>query len=295
MKKVKVGQYILTAIMGIYAVVCFLPLVLVVVVSFSSNESIKNKGFSFFPEEWSLDAWKHVLGFGKQLIVSYGVTIWITLAGTVFALLVMSMLAYTLSRSCFMLRKQLSMMLLFTMLFNGGTLANYMIKTTMYGLKDSLWVLILPGIGCMNVIIMRTYIQNTITDSLIESAKIDGAREFRIFGQIVLPLMKPTMAAIGFRLAVSYWNDWMNAYLFIESPNKTPLQLLLVRVEKEIDYLLSNAGEIPPEVYAEAVKKMPQEPTRMAILLAVLGPIMIAYPFFQKYFVAGLTVGAVKG
>ncbi len=293
-KKVKAGQYVLTAVMGLYALICLLPVVLVIIVSFSSDASIKSKGFSFFPDEWSLSAWEYVFGFGKQLVVSYGVTIFVTVVGTVFSLLVMSMFAYSLSRSCFMLRKQLTIMMIFTMLFSGGQLATYMVETTMYGLKDNIWALILPGIACMNIIIMRTYIKGTITESLIESAKIDGAGEFRTFVQIVFPLMKPTLAAVGFRMAVNYWNDWQKAYLYISSPNKTPLQLLLVRVEKNIDYVLNNAGEMSPQEYAEALHNMPQESARMAILLAVLGPIMIAYPFFQKYFVKGLTVGAVK-
>ena len=294
-KKVGIGQYILTAVMGSYALICLAPVLLIIIVSFSSDESIKNKGFSFFPESWSLQAWEYVLGFGRQIVVSYGVTIFITVAGTLLSLIVMSMFAYALSRSCFMLRKQLSVMMLFTMLFSGGQLATYMVETTMYGLKDNLWALILPGIGTMNIIIMRTYIQNTITESLMESAKIDGAGEFRIFCRIVFPLMKPTLAAVGFRLAVNIWNDWQKAYLYINSPEKTPLQLLLVRIEKNIEFVLNNAGELSAAEYAELSQNMPQDSGRMAILLTALGPIMIAYPFFQKYFVKGLTVGAVKG
>ena len=247
------------------------------------------------PESWSLKAWEYVLDYGKQLIVSYGVTIYVTVMGTLLGLVVMAMFAYALSRSTFMLRKQLSMMMLFTMLFSGGQLATYMVETTMYGLKDSLWALILPAITTMDIIIMRTYIQGTITESLVESAKIDGAGEFRTFWQIVFPLMKPTLAAVGFRLAVTKWNDWQKAYLYIDSADKTPLQLLLIRIEKNIDFMLNNAGDLSAVEYAELSQNMPQESGRMAILLTALGPIMIAYPFFQKYFVKGLTVGAVKG
>ncbi len=294
-KKIKVGQCVLTAVLGIYALICLLPIILVIIVSFSSSDSINSKGFSFFPEEWSLKAWEFVFGYGEQLVISYGVTIFVTVAGTIFSLIVMSMFAYTLSRSNYVLASPLSAMMVFTMLFSGGQLSSYIVNTTMYGLKDSLWALILPGVGCMNIIIMRTYIKGTITEALMESATIDGAGEFRIYLQIVLPLMKPTLAAIGFREAVSYWNDWQRAYLYITDPKKTPLQLLLIRVEKNIDYVLNNADNISPLEYAEAMKNMPKEPARMAILLAVLGPIMIAYPFFQKYFVKGLTVGAVKG
>lgn len=294
-KKVGMGQYVLTAVMGLYALICLAPILLIVIVSFSSDESIKNKGFSFVPESWSLKAWEYVLDYGKQLIVSYGVTIYVTVMGTLLGLVVMAMFAYALSRSTFMLRKQLSMMMLFTMLFSGGQLATYMVETIMYGLKDSLWALILPAITTMDIIIMRTYIQGTITESLVESAKIDGAGEFRTFWQIVFPLMKPTLAAVGFRLAVTKWNDWQKAYLYIDSADKTPLQLLLIRIEKNIDFMLNNAGDLSAVEYAELSQNMPQESGRMAILLTALGPIMIAYPFFQKYFVKGLTVGAVKG
>ncbi len=294
-KKESVGQYILTFVMGFYALICFLPLLLVVIVSFSSNESITAKGFSFFPDSWSLSAWEYVLGFGKQLVVSYGVTFFITVMGTLWGLVIMSMFAYTLSRSNFMLRHLLTPLMIFTMLFSGGQLSTYMVETTMYGLRDSLWALILPGIGAMNVIIMRTYIKETITESLIESARIDGAGEFRVYVQIVFPLMKPTLAAVGFRLAVGIWNNWQKAYLYITSPEKTPLQLLLIRIEKNINFLINNAGTIDPAEYAAMMERLPKESGRMAILLAALGPIMIAYPFFQKYFVEGMTMGAVKG
>lgn len=294
-KRIGIGQYVLAAFMGVYALICLLPILLIIIVSFSSDESIRSKGFSFFPEGWSLKAWEYVVGFGRQLVVSYGVTIYITVMGTFLGLIVMAMFAYALSRSTFMLRQPLAFMMLFTMLFSGGQLSTYIVETTMYGLKDSLWALILPGIATMNIIIMRTYIQGTITESLVESAKIDGAGEFRIFWQIVFPLMKPTLAAVGFRLAVNKWNDWQKAYLYIDSADKSPLQLLLIRIEKNIDFLLNNAGELSAEEYAELSRNMPQESGRMAILLTALGPIMIAYPFFQKYFVKGLTVGAVKG
>ncbi|MBQ7840182.1 MAG: carbohydrate ABC transporter permease [Lachnospiraceae bacterium] len=294
-KKLGLGQGILTACMAAYAIICLLPMLLIVVVSFSSDASINSKGFSFFPTEWSLKAWEYVGGYGKQLIVSYGVTIFITVVGTVLGLLVMSMFAYTLSRKCFELRKHLAILMLITMLFSGGQLSTYLVETGMYGMKDSIWALILPGISAMHIIILRTYIQSNVPDALIESAKIDGAGEYRTFWQIVFPMMKPSLASVGFMKAIAIWNDWNKAYLYITSPNKTPLQLLLIRVEKNIDYLIQNQSDIPASEYAEMMKTLPQESGRMAILLTALGPIMIAYPFFQKYFVKGMTMGAVKG
>lgn len=294
-KKLSIGQMVLTVLLGAYALACLLPMVLVVVASFTSDASIQKNGFSFFPEEFSLSAWKYVAGYGEQLIVSYGVTIYITVVGTVLSLLVMSMFAYSLSRKCFDLRKYLAIYMLITMLFSGGRLSSYIIETTVYGLKDSIWALILPGMSAMNIIIMRTYIQTNISDSLVESAKIDGAGEFRIFWQIVFPMMKPTIASVGFMQAVTYWNDWQKAFMYISSPEKTPLQLLLIRIEKNVEFLLENAANISAAEYMELMNSLPQESGRMAILLTAIGPIAIAYPFFQKYFVKGLTVGAVKG
>ena len=281
MKKAGVGQWVLGILLGVYALACLLPVVLVVIVSFSSDASISAKGFSFFPAEWSLKAWQYVGSFGNQLLMSYGVTILVTVGGTLFGLAVMSMFAYTLSRKCFALRKYLSVFMLITMLFSGGQLSSYIINTSMFHLRDTIASLILPGIATMYVIILRTYIQTNVPDSLIESATIDGASEFRTYLQIVL--------------AVGYWNDWQRAFLYITSPGKTPLQLLLIRIEKTVDFLLQNANEMSPEEYAELSANLPRETGRMAILLVALGPIMVAYPFFQKYFVKGLTVGSVKG
>lgn len=289
------GQLVLTAVMGAYGILCLLPMLLIFIVSFSSDHSIETKGFSFFPSEWSLSAWDYVANYGKQLAVSYGVTIWVTVSSTVLGLVVMSMFAYVLSRKTFRLRKFLSIYMLVTMLFSGGQLSTYIIETSVYHLKDSLWALILPGITTMNIIILRTYIQSNVPDALIESAKIDGAGEFRTFWQIVFPMMTPSLASVGFMTAVGHWNEWQKAYLYITSASKTPLQLLLVRIEKNISYLLENQGEIPVSEYMDAVNNLPKESGRMAILLTAIGPIMIAYPFFQKYFVKGLTVGSVKG
>jgi multiple sugar transport system permease protein/putative aldouronate transport system permease protein len=294
-RKMNLGQIVITIVMTVYAALCLLPMLLIVVVSFSSDESIKKNGFSFFPEEWSLKAWKFVLGYGKQLLVSYGVTIFITVVGTLLSVAVMSMFAYCLSRKSFELRKTLSVFMLITMLFSGGQLSSYLINTSVYGLKDTLAVLILPGIGAMNIIILRTYIQGNVHDSLIESAKLDGAGEFTIFTKIVLPIMKPAIASVSFMQAVTYWNDWNKAYLYIESANKTPLQLLLIRIEKNIQYILTEQNLLSAEEYASIIKDLPTDSGRMAILLTAIGPIMIAYPFFQKYFVKGLTVGSVKG
>ncbi|MBR1742009.1 MAG: carbohydrate ABC transporter permease, partial [Lachnospiraceae bacterium] len=188
-----VGQHILGICLFLYTAFCALPIILIIVSAFADENSLVKEGFSYFPSKWSTSGMSSVLRYGKQLAVSYGVTILVTVAGTFVGLLFMSMLAYSLSRPEFRLRKFLSLYLLIPMLFNGGQLSNYIIFTSVYNLKDSLWVLILPMcVTTMNVIILRTYIQNSIPEELMDSARIDGANEYRTFFQITLPLMKPT-------------------------------------------------------------------------------------------------------
>lgn len=287
------GQYVLAVILGILALCCLLPVLLVVVASFSDEGSITRNGFTFFPDAWSLEAWKYVIGFGKQLLISYGITISRTILHTLGSLVVMSMLAYTLARRQFPLRGFLSMMLLITMLFNGGRLSNFLIYTTVYNLKDTYLVLVIPAVTAMNVIIIRTYIQTNVTDSLIEAAKIDGAGEFRVFAQIVVPLLPPALASVGFMHAVGIWNDWETGYMYIQSDNLLPLQNLLRRVENNVQLL--NNPNISIQAALGISEALPAQSARMALLLTVLGPIMIVYPFFQKYFIKGLTLGSVKG
>lgn len=293
-KKTK-GQWILLGALILLALACTLPLVLIVIISFSSDASIAEKGYSFFPTEWSLAAWEYVLGYGKQLLVSYGVTIFVTVVATVLDMVVETMFAYTLSRSNFRLKKYYAMMVLITMLFSGGQLASYMVNVTWYHLKDSLWVLILSGVSAIHVIILRTYIQGTVSEALIESAKIDGAGEFYTFVKIVVPCMKPALASVAFMKAIANWDAWENAYLYITSPEKTPLSLLLMEIENDIQFLAQNADNLSPSEYDQLVANLPTDSGRMAILLAAIGPILIAYPFFQKYFVKGITIGSVKG
>lgn len=210
-----------------------MPLLLVLVASFSSDASLRKKGFSFVPNEWSTEGWEYVLSMGSQLLLSYRNTILITIVGTLVSLLFMAMLAYVLSRRTFVWRKAFSMILLGTMLFSGGQLSSYMINTTVYNLKDNMLILFIPAISAMHVIIMRTYIQENISASLVESAKIDGAGEFRIFSQVVIPLMSPALASVGFMTAIGYWNNWEKGYLYIKTQSKLPLQTLLMQIEKK--------------------------------------------------------------
>lgn len=294
-EKKGLGQYILGFFLLLYTLFCFLPVVLVFINAFADEKSITQNGFSFWPEKWSMAGMTAVLRYGEQLLTSYGVTIFVTVFGTFLGLMVMSMYAYSMSRKEFRLTKFLSVYLLIPMLFNGGQLSGYIVFTSTYGLKDSLWLLILPlCVTTMNVIILRTYIANSIPNELMEAAKIDGAGEYRTFFQITLPLLKPSMAAVGFMMATAYWNDWQNALLYITTDSKKPLQLLLVNIQKSIEFLLNNVN-VPASVRAAMGGSIPQYSATMATVIVVIGPIMVVYPFFQKYFIKGLTVGSVKG
>ncbi|MCR5502673.1 MAG: carbohydrate ABC transporter permease [Lachnospiraceae bacterium] len=289
------GQYVLWLILFIFTLFCFLPVLLVFIAAFTDEKYITQHGFSFFPKVWSMVGFNSVMRYGAQLGRSYYVTILVTVVGTLMGLLFMSMYAYAISRKDFRLSRFLSVYLLIPMLFNGGQLSGYIIFTTYYNLKDSLWLLILPlCVTTMNVIILRTYIVNSIPSELMEAAKIDGAGEYRTFFQITLPLMKPSLAAVGFMMATAYWNDWQNALLYITSDNKKPLQLLLVNIQKSIEFLLNNSN-VPASVRAAMGGTIPQYSATMATVIVVIGPIMVVYPFFQKYFIKGLTVGSVKG
>lgn len=296
-KKPSRGQYVLAVILGLFTLFCLLPVLLVVIVSFSSEASVAAKGFSFFPSEWSVKAYDYVLKFGRQLLVSYGVTTFVAVFGTLLSLWLTSMFAYSLSRKNFNWRNGLSVYLLITMLFSGGTLGGYLINTNVFHLKNTLWVLILPGcITTMNVIVMRTFINTNVPDSLVEAAKIDGASDYRLFFVIIVPIMAPVLAALGFMTAIGHWNQWMTSYLYITKSELTTLQHMLMKIEKNLDFLKEQLaqGQLSPE-QIEEFKNAPSETARMAMLFCTLGPVLVVYPFFQRFFIKGMTVGAVKG
>ena len=295
--KVTRGQVVLAVIILLFTILCFLPVALVLVVSFSSDVSIAERGFTFFPSSWSTGAYKYVFSFGGQLIQSYKITIFETVVGTLLTLLLTSMFAYALSRKDFMLRGPLAIYLLITMLFSGGMLGGYLINANVYHLRNSLLVLVVPGcVSTMNCIVMRTFINSNVPESLIEAAKIDGAGEVYTFFKIVMPIMAPVLASIGFMCAVGHWNEWQTSMLYIDDSNKATLQLMLMRVEKNIEFLKmrESMGNLS-DLELKELNSVPTMSTRMALLFCTLGPILVIYPFFQKFFIRGMTIGSVKG
>ena len=276
------------------ALICLLPALLVLIVSFSSEASIRMKGYSFVPNELSLAAYAYLArqtGYiGRAFLNSIGVTV----VGTVIGLVTTSTMGFALSRPNYRLKSFFTWFIFIPMLFSGGLVASYMINAHILHLKDTYWALILP-ICCSSFycIIMRTFFQTTVPDAIIESAKIDGARMIRIFVQIVLPISLPAIATIGLFLTFAYWNDWMMAKYYI-SGNKHdlfPLQYVLISLEENISFLTRNSQNMT----AGTASNVPSETVRMAMVVVSVVPIALSYPFFQKYFVSGLTIGAVKG
>ena len=276
------------------ALVCFMPALLVLIVSFSAESSVVSKGYSYWPNAWSLESYRY-LGrqieyIGRAFLNSIGVTV----VGTVMGLVLCSTMGYALSRPNYRLRKFFTWYIFIPMLFSGGLVASYMINAQILGLKNTYWALILP-ICCSSfyIIIMRTFFQTSVPDAIIESAKIDGARQIRIFVQIVLPISLPAVATIGLFYTFAYWNDWLMAKYYLNSNMQDlfPLQYVLISLESSIEFLSRNSQFMAP---GEA-SKVPAETVRMAMVMIAVVPIACSYPFFQKYFISGLTIGAVKG
>ncbi|SFB54598.1 putative aldouronate transport system permease protein [Cohnella sp. OV330] len=280
-------------IAGIFAFLCVFPFVFVVIISFTEEKTLATDGYRIIPKAWSLDAYQYIFKTGDTLLRSYGVTILVTVIGTVVSLLLISLYAYAVSRRSFAYRRFFSLFAIFTMLFSGGMIPTYIVVTQLLGLKDSIWALILPlALNAFYIMILRTFYITGIPDAIIESGKIDGAGEFRIFSTIVLPLSLPGLATIGLFSTLGYWNDWFNALLYIDDPNKVPLQAMLMRIESSMQFIQQNSAN--GSISLEVLQSMPQDTARMAMVVLATVPIIFAYPFFQRYFVQGLTVGGVK-
>ena len=289
----KKADFIINVIFFLWALACVLPLLLVVVVSFSSEQSIFQNGYSFFPSEWSLAAYEFFFKLGDQLVRSYAITIFVTAAGTLFSLAITAMFAYVLSRSDYAYNRIFTLLLLFTMLFNGGIVATYMVNTQWLKMGDSLSALIFPmSLNAFYVIVLRTFYKS-IPMEIIEAARIDGAGEFKTFFRIVLPLSKPGLATIGMFTTIAYWNDWFLGMLYIIYQKKYPVQTLLWSMQNSLEFMKQSSANALE--YAEMAASAPTDSGRMALTVLVVLPVLLAYPFFQKYFVKGLTVGGVKG
>ncbi|MCC3372348.1 carbohydrate ABC transporter permease [Cohnella sp. REN36] len=275
-------------VLSMVSIVCVLPFILVISGSFSDSAQILRNGYSILPRGFSLDGYRSIFLFPAQIAKAYGVSIFVTGAGTGIGLMVMTFCGYAISRSELKYRNVISFMIYFTTLFSGGLVPWYIVVTKL-GLKNSIWALIIPSICSSFYILLIRNFMKTIPDALVESARLEGAGEFRTLLQIVVPMSKPILATIALFLALAYWNDWYLASLYITNADMWPLQYRL--------YNILNAASKIASVGAEnfTSKILPTETQKLANAIVATGPIIFLYPFLQKYFVQGISIGAVKG
>ncbi|SDX67433.1 carbohydrate ABC transporter permease [Paenibacillus sp. CF384] len=292
-KSMQQSNWFINVFFIIVSALIVLPFLLVIAVSITSENSLVQNGYRFIPSEFSLEAFRIVLKEPTIMLRGYGVTITITVVGTVIALLLTALTAYPISRRDFRYNRPLTFYVFFTMLFNGGLIPFYILMTQYLHLKNSLGALIIPLLlSPYNILIMKGFLDK-ISLEIIESAKVDGSSETRIFIQIILPLSTPALATLGLFISFAYWNDWFTSLLFIDNDKFVPLQLLLVRILSQIEFLANSP-------LAEAASKLqfanfPTLSVRMAMAIMAGGPMLIVFPFFQKFFVKGITVGSLKG
>lgn len=280
---------------GFMALICLVPFLMVLAGSFSSEAAITKNGFSLLPQDFSLEAYRTVFKEPMVVVRAYATTIGLTICGTLLGLAIQTMTAYVLARKEFEWRNVFSFFFYFTTLFSGGLVPYYLLMRQTLHLADSYLAMLLPLLfSVYNLLIMKSYILG-IPDSLIDAAKIDGCGEFRTLVQVVVPLIKPALATVGLFIALAYWNDWYNAMLYIKTPEKYPLQYFLYQQITNIESykkLIAN-GSVSSSVISSV--SLPTQTLKMALTIVVTGPIVLAYPFVQKYFVQGITIGAVKG
>ncbi len=277
------------------ALVCVVPILVIVSISFSSEDSIRQTGYHMFPTVFSVEAYGFIIQQGTVILRAFGVSVLVTVIGTVIGVLLTASMGYVLAQPNYKLKSFLTWVVFIPMVFNGGLVSSYYINANLLGLKDTIWALILPlAVSSFNVIICKTFFRSTIPDGIVESAEIDGASQLRIFFSIIMPISLPVLATIGLFLCFGYWNDWFQSMLYINDQDLYSLQALLNNLMSNVDALARNASSMGVS-YATLVASMPKETARMAVAILIVVPVAFAYPFFQRYFIAGLTVGSIKG
>lgn len=291
-KSEKIFQIAINVIMILISLACVLPFIILISSSFSSEESIIQYGYSLLPRQLSMEAYEYLGMQANMIFRAYGITVFVTVFGTFASLILTTLLAYPMSRKEMPCRNFIAFFVFFTLLFNGGLVPTYMTYTEIFHIKNTIWSLIVPFllINGFYVLIMRTYFITNIPEAIIESATIDGAGEFKTFVRIILPLSLPILATIGLFAAVKYWNDWFNGLIFLTDYKLFSIQNVLNRMLSDIQFLSNNN-----QAANSVITNMPSSTVKMAIAVIGAIPILAVYPFFQKYFVKGITIGAVKG
>lgn len=289
--KNQMNQIFVHSVFVVLAALCLFPFLLLFMSSVTEEASIISNGYSIWPSVFSLEAYSYLWNQKSAMFNAYGITIVVTVVGTFVGLVISALLAYPLSRNDLPMRRSLSFLVFFTLLFNGGLVPTYLIYTEVFEMKNTLMSLVVPGLltNGFFILLIRTFFANSIPVQIIESAYIDGASEFKIFYRMVLPLSLPILATIGLMLTINYWNDWFNGLIYVTEPSLFSIQNLLNRMLVNIQFLQQNnlGGQ-------NVTASMPMNSVRMAMAVIGILPLLLIYPFFQKYFVKGLTIGAVK-
>ena len=280
--------------LGCLVVITLLPIVLIVISSFTAEDALIQNGYSFWPQEWSLDAYYYMVKQGAVILRSYGVSIFVTVVGTLCSVLITTMLAYPMSRKSFKYRNVLSFFVFFTMLFNGGIVPAYIMWTQIFHIKNTIFALLIPNylVNAFNVILVKNYYSNNVPDALLEAAQIDGASEMTIFRRIMLPLAVPAIATISLFTGLCYWNDWTNGLYYISNEKLYSIQMLLMNIMNNIQALRANSTA---SLLGTGAVDLPGTAIRMAMAVIGILPVLLVYPFVQKHLVRGVVVGAVKG
>lgn len=289
-------EAVMNVVLALFSLCCIIPFIFVVIISFSSEESIRTIGYSFWPMAWSTDTYAYAFEKLPQIWRSFFNSVLITGIGTVLSTLICVLYSYALYRPDFKYRNFFNFFSFFVMLFGGGLVPTYIISKQVLGLSENYAALIVPLlVSPFNIIVMRTFFKSSVPLGLIEAATIDGSGEYSTLFRIVLPIAKPGIATIALLNALAYWNDWFQSLLYIRQ-NKVlqPLQALLMELQNNVEYLNRMIGQMGTAAIMEA-QRAPNQTLRMALVVMIVVPIACAYPFFQRYIVAGLTIGSVKG
>jgi putative aldouronate transport system permease protein len=291
-RKFSLSQFLIALVIGLFSLACLFPFLMVIAGSLSTEKDIMQYGYSIWPKTITFDSYRILLLGSNRIFEAYGVSTFVTIVGTALSLFLTSMGAYVMARRSFKYRNILSIFVIITMLFSGGLVPWYIVIVRYLHLKDTIWALILPSLGnAFNMFLIRNFMLS-IPEDLHESAKMDGAGEFRIYSRLIMPLALPVLATVGLFVALGYWNDWFLGLMFVDKQELQPLQLLLRTLISNVDFL-KNSGNAAAMQRISA--QIPSESIKMALTVITIGPIIFLYPFLQRYFVKGLMVGAVKG
>ena len=279
-------------ILTFLVIITLLPIILLVIASFTNEQALIRNGYSYFPEAFSLDAYYYMIKQGTMITRAYGVSFLVTIGGTALSVLITTTLAYPMSRKSFKYRNILAFFVFFTMLFNGGIVPSYIMWSRFFHIKNTIWALIIPNylVTAFNVILVKNFYQNNVPDALVEAAQIDGASELRIFYKIMFPLARPVVATISLFTGLCYWNDWTNGLYYVDNEKLYSIQLLLMKIMNNIQALKANSS-----LLGTGAVELPGTSVRMAMAFVGILPILLVYPFIQKYLVEGVVIGAVKG